>query len=40
VTLGIGGCSVLVAAIAWTLVQRDGDPATARATSLTASTPR
>ena len=26
-TLGVGGFAILVAAVAWTLVQRDGDPA-------------
>ena len=26
-TLGIGACSVVLAGVAWTLVQRDGDPA-------------
>ena len=34
VTLGIGAFSVAVATVAWTLVQRDGDPAARAATAL------
>ena len=36
-TLGVGACSVVLAAVAWTLVQRDGDPASMRATPGSAS---
>ena len=32
-TLGIGAFSIVLAAVAWTLVQRDGDPAAAFAAS-------
>ena len=38
-TLGVGGFGIAVAATAWTLVRRDGDPASMRTASAFGSVP-